>query len=249
MAYVTPTIFAAGNIPSAGLATNNTALRTYLNVGIVTGDILDASVNTTDIVKGEFYGVIPDHQFTTGDMYTQFNDILLTERILFTAHTRPFDMTSDDGPYSLIANSGKRIVLEKDGSVIYSVGHLTRGFANPQLSPSRLSNDMYVGHAAGDVLVPDTDIQRCTRGRCFTEDGEDTLAAPVDSDASGNVTYGLGALGLYSRRYNTHRFVFPYLTAGIHHFYMAIVPRCDGGEVICLSSQIEVFYVNQAQEG
>ena len=96
MAYTAPYAFTAGTTMSAAeVAANNTAIRTYMNVAIVDADIATGTVSTIDIVRGEFYGVTDDHQFTTGDMYSQFVDLLRVNEKYFTAHVKPYDLAGD----------------------------------------------------------------------------------------------------------------------------------------------------------
>jgi hypothetical protein len=246
MAYTPPNVFVSGTtITGATLSGNNTALREYINVGIVGSDIPGVSVTTIDITRGEFVGVVPDHQFTTGDMYTQFTDLLRTTEKYFTAHIKPYDLLGDS-PYQIIADSGKRIVLEQAADVIYSVAYLGVGNPNPELAPQRNRNPGFVGHTAGDVLRT-SDIDLCTKGHCFTEDAVAVVAAPLtpDADDSGNVTTSgttPNQFGLYCRRWYCQRMAYSALPAGVHHFYVAMNPRCDKGHIKVLSSQVEVFY-------
>ena len=248
MAFVTPNTFTATTtMEAAKVDQNNAALRTYLNVGIVAADIPSNVVNTIDLVRGEFVGVVADHQFTTGDMYTQFIDLLRTNEKYWTGHIKPYDMSADS-PFQIIADSGKRIVLEHAADVIFSVGLLGVGDPNYQRARQRLRNPCYVGHTTGDVKL-NTDIEHCTAGHCYTEDSPDWSDPnyPLDPDDSGNVTTsGTSPVsdGFYSRRWYCQRIGFKNLPAGVHHFYVAQSPRCDKGHVKVLMSQTEVFYKN-----
>jgi len=253
MAFSAPNVFVAATpMTGAALSANNTALRTYLNVGIVQADIPAASVNTTDIVRGEFYNVTPDHQFTTGDMYTQFIDLLRVNERYFSSHIKPYDLTGAN-PYQIMPDSGKRIVLERPADVMFSVGYLGVGNANYELACERLRNPGYVGHTQGDVLRT-SDIELCTAGHSFTEDAPDAVPAPyvLDADDSGNITTAgttPTSFGMYSRRWYCQRIGFTNLPAGIHHFYVAMNPRCDKGHIKVLMSEVEVFHRKAATNG
>jgi len=248
MAFTTPNIFTATTtMVAADVDQNNLALRTYLNVGIVAADIPNNVVNTVDIVRGEFLGVLNDNQFTTGDMYTQFVDLLTTNEQYWTAHVKPYD-TAAASPYTYIQNSGKRLVLEHQADVIFSVGMLGVGNQNYQLTPERLRNPCYVGHTVGDVKLVD-DIEACTAGHQFTEDKNNIDPPPgnaaVDVDNSGNIgNFSDTNNGFYCRRWYCQRIAFRNLEPGIHHFYVAASARCDKGHVKVINSQIEVFYKN-----
>lgn len=254
MPFSAPNVFVA-NTPMTGatLSANNTALRTYLNVGIVAADLTAATVDTTDIVRGEFFNVTPDHQFTTGDMYTQFIDLLLVNERYFSGHIKPYDMKGDN-PYQLMPESGKRIVLERPADVLFTVAYLGVGDANYQLEQHRLRNPGYVGHTTGEVFRV-ADIEACTKGHSFTEDDGPSFRSPPgpvvftgDEDNSGNVTVGgaspisPGGVGFYSRRWYCQRIGFTNLAAGVHHFYVAMNPRCDRGHIKVLMSEVEVFH-------
>jgi hypothetical protein len=253
MAYTPPNVFVASTpMTGATLSGNNTALRTYLNVGIVQADIPAASVNTTDIVRGEFFNVTPDHQFTTGDLYTQFIDLLRVNERYFSSHIKPYDLTGTN-PYQIMPDSGKRIVLERPADVMFSVGYLGIGNANYELACQRLRNPGYVGHTQGDVLRT-SDIELCTAGHCFTEDAADVVPAPyvLDADDSGNITTSASnptSFGMYSRRWYCQRIGFTNLPAGVHHFYVAMNPRCDNGHIKVLMSEVEVFHRKAASGG
>ena len=220
-----------------------------MNVAIVDADITTGTVSTIDIVRGEFYGVTDDHQFTTGDMYSQFIDLLKTNERYFTSHIKPYDLTGVS-PYQIMSDSGKRIVLEHPADVLYSVAYLGIGNANAELAPQRLRNPGYVGHTEGDTLRT-SDIDLCTAGHCFTEDAATAVPAPyvLDADNSGNITSGgttPDSTGIYCRRWYCQRTGYTNLPAGVHHFYVAMNPRCDKGHIKALMSEVEVFFRKQA---
>jgi len=245
MAYTPPNTFVTATpILAADVAANQKALRTYLNVGIIAADIPSGSVSTTDIVRGEYCGVVPDHQFTTGDMHSQFIDLLRTNEKYWTAHIKSYDMAAAS-PYQIIADSGKRIVLEHAADVIFSVGLLGIGNANYELAPQRVRNPCFVGHTTGDVLL-NADVELCTAGHCFSEDAPDadTLEYPFSGGSGNETTAGSpsGSVGLYGRRWYCQRIAFTALPPGVHHFYVAQNPCCDKGHVKVLMSEVEVFF-------
>jgi len=255
MAYVPPTpLFTSGNaMAAAELDGNNSALRTYINIGIVSGDIGAGGVTTTDIVRGEFVGVTPDHQFTTGDLYTQFEDYIQINEKFWTSHIKPYNLISTTGPYFPIAGSGKRIVLEKSADILYSVGALSVGNANYQLTPGRKSNGVFISHTIGDVIHA-SDILENTLGRTFTEDPTGRPGFVItDDDGSGNIedtyttasavgpAYSTASSGIYCRRWYSKRMPFLNMPAGVHHFFLVVNARCDKGHFKTVTSQIEVF--------
>jgi hypothetical protein len=89
MPFTVPVVFTAATAVSAtSLQTNHTALRKYINHGIIQADLVAASVTTTDIVRGEYANVVRDHQFTTGDIFTQFVEVDLFSQSYATSHFR-----------------------------------------------------------------------------------------------------------------------------------------------------------------
>ena len=254
MSYVPPTpLFTSGNaMAAAELNTNNTALRTYINVGVLGTDIALDSVETTDIVRGEYFGVTPDHQFTSGDLYTQFSDAVEINYKFWTSHIKPYDLVSTTGPYFQIQGSGKRIVLEQAADVIYSVGALCIGNGNYELTPQRRSNAIYMAHITNSDVFQTSDIITSSLGRCFTEDAAPGVGGPtIDLDGSGNLetnpsppiapAFSEANPGIYSRRWYSQRVAFLDLQPGIHHFFLVTNPRSDKGHFRTISSQIEVF--------
>lgn len=116
MSYTPPVTFVAGNpVTDADINTNNDALRKYINRDVVVGDLATDSFGTTEIVKGEYYNVVPDHQFTTGDLYTQaVVDDIGSERHYYTSttKTRLGAQWASIGQYQIIVDTGKSIYFE-----------------------------------------------------------------------------------------------------------------------------------------
>jgi hypothetical protein len=54
---------------------------------------------------------------------------------------------------------------------------------------------------------------------------------------------------MYSRRWYCQRIGFTNLPAGVHHFYVAMNPRCDKGHIKVLMSEVEVFHRKAASGG
>ena len=76
MPVVIPNVFTSStNVEAAPIQANNEAVRKYINgKGIVQADLLAAGVDTEDIIRGEAFNVLPDHQFTTCDVYSSFTN-------------------------------------------------------------------------------------------------------------------------------------------------------------------------------
>lgn len=116
MAYVPPVVFTTNTpVTADDLNTNNDALRKYINKDVVQSDLAADTFGTTEIVKGEFANVVPDHQFTTGDIYTQ-NKLANTavDRAWYTATYKPllYSQWGEKEQYQIIMDTGKSIYFE-----------------------------------------------------------------------------------------------------------------------------------------
>lgn len=235
MAYVVPNVFVTGTpVAGADLQANNDALRLYLNTGISQPDIADNSVTTADIVRGEFYGVVNDHQFTSGDLYTQNVQTDTFDYSYFTSHINSWDLHYT-GRFLEVPNAGKRIVLEEPANVIMTVGINYIGDPNYELRAEKLRSFIYLRHTIGDV-VENANIIAVTRGSVFSED-----AVITDTSDSGIVFDG-STYPSFVRRWYCTRYVFTNLAAGVHHFVPAVNPRTDKSHISARITNIEVFY-------
>jgi hypothetical protein len=235
MAYVVPNVFVTATpVAAAPLQANNDALRLYINTGIAQADIADNSVTTADIVRGEFYGVVNDHQFTSGDVYTQNVQTDTFDNSYFTAHINAWDLEYT-GRFLEVPNAGKRIVLEEPANVIMTVGINYVGDPNYELFAEKLRSFIYLRHTIGDV-VENSDIIDVTRGSVFSED-----AVITDASDSG-VVVEFSFYPQFVRRWYCTRYVFTNLAAGVHHFVPAVNPRSDKSHISARITNIEVFY-------
>jgi hypothetical protein len=231
MPFVTPVVFTAATAVSAtSLQTNHTALRKYINHGIIQADILPVSVTTTDIVRGEYANVVRDHQFTTGDILTQFVEVDLFSHTYATSHFKSYDL------YSLkteaIPNMSKRVIMERDGTIFFSAGMAAIGDANYELTPDKKATGVYVQISLNDRVIA-TDYIPATKGRAYTEDG-----VTGDGDTSGNTTVH----GIYSRRWYAQRYWRTFNKGDIVNIALVVDPRSDKMHITARNLNLEVFY-------
>jgi hypothetical protein len=124
-----PTAFTnATPVTAPALNTNNDALRKYINKDIVPADFAADTFTTSDILKGEYYNVVPDHQFTTGDMYTQnllvddnggnrqYYSSTIKTALGDQASTNTAGQWNQMEQYQIIAETGKSIYFEANNS-------------------------------------------------------------------------------------------------------------------------------------
>jgi hypothetical protein len=232
MAYTAPNTFTTGTAINGPLLRDNfIELRQYLDGGIAVADVASTSVKTTDIVRGEYVNVVPDHQFTTGDILTQFQEIDEYSRSYSTSHYKQYDLFADI--FSIIPNTGKRIVLESNAAVIYTVSIAGVGEENYQLTRQKRASKVYVRLTTGDLIRPTDDIST-TVGYVFTEDSVNT-----DVDNSGN-TVG-GDSGFISRRWYVNRCRFD-LPKGTYNISLVTDPECDKLRFSARNANVEIFY-------
>jgi hypothetical protein len=231
MAYTPPNVFVNATAVSAtSLQANYDALRRYINRDIIQADIAADSVTTTDLVRGEYANVTRDHQFMTGDVYTLFNEIDIYGSDYLTSHFKSYDLL--DTKLQQIPNCGKRVVMEHDGHIVFTVSVASIGDENYELSAEKFRNPQFLRISKNDrVLV--TDIISASKGHAFTEDNVST-----DTDNSGftfNKGYGV-------RRWYCQRYVIAAQGGEVVNFCLTHDPRCDKMHVTARNVNVEVFY-------
>ena len=231
MSYTPPVVFTNGTaVVAEDLQTTFNSLRDYLNAGIIQSDVSGSSVGTNEIVRGEYYNVVRDHQFTTGDVYTQFEEINDFQRDYTGCQYKQLNLDGDR--WMPIPNTGKRVVMESPGIIIYTISIAAIANENYQLVQEKHENYLYVVTAQDDLIAQGDDVE-ATRGRYFTEDNVFT-----DVDDSGN-TYDIGA---YSRRWYCQRIRVNAPSAGVYNIFLATNCNCDKAYFSARNANIEVFY-------
>jgi hypothetical protein len=125
MSYTPPVVFTTATpVTADDLNNNNDALRKYINRNVVQADLSGDAFGTTDILKGEYSNVVQDHQFTTGDIYTQ-NKLAnnATERSFYTSTYKPllYSQWGETGQFQIVMDTGKSIYFEgHNGSSVNS---------------------------------------------------------------------------------------------------------------------------------
>jgi len=231
MSYTPPNVVVAATPVSAtALQANYDALRRYINRDIVAADIAVDSVTTTDLVRGEYSGVVTDHQFMTGDLLTLFTEIDLFGYSYLTSHFKSFDLLGTK--LQQIPNCGKRVVMEHDGHIVFTVSVSSVGDENYQLAANKHRNPQFLRISRNDrVLV--TDIITASRGHAFTEDD-----VAIDTDNSGYTRdKGYGA-----RRWYCQRYVVEAQGGEVVNICLTHDPRCDKMHVTARNVNVEVFY-------
>jgi hypothetical protein len=231
MAYTPPNVVVAGtSVDATALQANTTALRLYLNRGIVLGDVPADSVTTNDLVRGEFVAVVPDHLFTTGDLYTTFVDENPYDYDYFTSHFKSYDLYSTK--LQPVPVGGKRIVMEDHGFIVVSVGMHVRGDQNYELTPQKKASGAYIRISVNDRILT-TDTRAASFGRVYTEDN---VTTDVDNSGALNVD------GFAARRWYCQRYRYSAAKGDVVNVTVAIDPRCDKMWVGARNVNFEVFY-------
>jgi hypothetical protein len=164
MSYTPPVVFGTGSsVTSTDLNSVNDGLRKYINKGIVSTDLATDVFGTTEVVKGEYYNVVPDHQFTTGDMYTQgivANDNggsrqYYTSTIKTSLGDAPSPPNHGQwgliGQYQIIADTGKAIYLEANNSSSLNTNDCAKIIITGHISVRNSSQYVYNEYYTGGV--------------------------------------------------------------------------------------------------
>lgn len=231
MSYTPPNVFVTGTqVDASPLQANFDALRRYIDRGIVSADIGDQTVDTTDIVRGEYAQVVRDHQFTTGDVMTYVAEIDDYSRVYMTSHFKSYDLYSDK--MQQVPNMGRRIVMEHDGVIVFSVGCAFIGDKNYQLVSEKKASPVYIQVSLNDRILA-TDYRPATKGRAYTEDDVAT-----DVDTSGNVTVN----GEWSRRWYANRYRVIANKGDVVNICLVCDPKSDKIHATARNMNVEVFY-------
>jgi len=160
LAFSPPVTFVTSNpILATDLTSNNDAARKYINKDIVLADLGTDVFDTTEIVKGEYYNVVPDHQFTTGDVYTQnmiSNDNGGNRQYFSsTMKTTLGAQWIQIGQYQIIADTGKSIYFEQNNSDDITVGKAAKvvitGYLGVRASQQYVYNTDYTATSTQDT--------------------------------------------------------------------------------------------------
>lgn len=231
MPYTPPNVFVTNTAVDADdLEQNFQELRDYINNEIVQADVELASVDTTDIVRGEYSGVVRDHQFTSGDVFTNFVDVNAFQGDYFTSTWKMYDQFAAKMQH--IPQMGKRIVMEYAGTIFFTVGGSFIGDPNYELKQEKRQNTIFVQVSFNDRVLS-TDYKPSTKGKAFTEDD-----VSADVDNSGNTTTD----GSLSRRWYCQRYYVDASEGDVVNICLVFNPRSDKSHVTARNLQIEVFY-------
>lgn len=127
MSFSPPITFVTGTpITASDVNANNDAARKYINKGVILADLASDKFDTTEIVKGEYANVVADHQFTTGDVYTQ-NTIASETGVGRQYYSSTLKTTLGAqwvqvGQYQIITDTGKSIYFEQNNESNIATG-------------------------------------------------------------------------------------------------------------------------------
>ena len=210
MSYTPPNTFVSGTpVEAEKLQENFNEFNFYQNRNIVPLDFSETETkfNTQDIVKGEYFGVTTDHQFTTGNLYTQVKDSESQNRSYVSSHWKNRDLGNET--WQVIPNTSKKIIPELGGYGIYTVSVSMVVQPNFQLISQRKLNwlRVYISKSPtggtftngqlAPVVSPDllnnSKFTQASFGGSFTEDwamGLPPHPQPVDTLIIGDYNSG-----------------------------------------------------------
>lgn len=224
MSLTIPVTFTADTtISAADLTSNNVAARLYLNSAIDGADIDAQSISRQEVLRGEYLGVVQDHQFVSGDIYTQKKNSQSFNRSYFTGQMKQIDDYTTVAHYTHIANTGKRIFLERSATV-HIHGYYTFVIGENQLNKNVVGKD-HIIYTVIDSEIPSSYA----------------LAFSQESAASANSGAVIGTT-LNNRRSYPITYI-DTLAAGAHDIHLRINCTTDAGYVSAVNLYIEAFYI------
>lgn len=234
MPYVKPNTFVGGNKISADeLRANNEALRKYINKDIVPADIAPDSVDYTDIVRGEYAGVVNSHQFTTSDLHARNYDGDNYQKIAYNTGWTKQGYPDVVELYTAIEGTGGSFFLFENAQVFYQAYIDMRTPANNSMV---YSTGTTVGaHDTNEVPIKirlDDALEDITEGVTFEETSSGAVSGANDA--------------LDNRRwYSVNRLLGggTVLSAGWHRVDLVMDARHDRHEARDRGYSLEVFYL------
>jgi hypothetical protein len=172
MPFVVPVNFVSGDpILASDLNTNNRALRKYLNQEIAPQDLADSSVDSPEIVRGEYFQVVPDHQFTSGNIYSHYASTSIRDRQYLTGQTKNTVDFVAYTAYEIVPESGKRFYCEDtDMKAMYHVAIC------PHMPEDQLS---FAGYTTGEHIQLKVFINDTATDYSFAYSFQEISASPA----------------------------------------------------------------------
>lgn len=211
-------------ISATELNSQHDGLRDYINADITEADIKDASIGTTDIVRGEYFGVTRDHQFTSGDVFTQYHSAQEFDKSYFTGQTKNVYDLNASIQWVGVVDSGKRFYLEGQATIVY------HAFVDIVSNANELNFN-----AVGDGTIIGIQVNDDVKTKEYQH------VAFRDGDPITGVTVGTES-GKSRRR--PYPLSYMFITSGGGWVNIGLVTDCQtsSGYVQARSVTIEVFY-------
>lgn len=106
-------------ITAQGLMDNTDALQLYVNQGIDITDLETHIFDTEHIIEGEPFGVVPGHQFISGDQHRIYVSSDQANRTYLTGTDKGVDDLTDTTRWVIVPNTGKSFTAEANGFLFY----------------------------------------------------------------------------------------------------------------------------------
>jgi hypothetical protein len=254
MAFVPPITFVdATKLSAVSLQQSFDAVRKYLNVDVVEGDLQLSAFGFNDIQEGEAFGVTPDFIFMTGDQYSHFYAKYLSvpqERLYHTSTVKrykPMETTR----WQSIPNLSKQFYMEDSGNALIEISFFAieeennscRGAIFPWVEVPSVGNSRSDGMNSNFQLVVDGILITAanqTTGYAYSEEGATTISFGEFSNMVGQQNYQGDTTGM--RKYISILYLAKSLTQGWHQISVVCDARNEVGFVSARNLNIETFY-------
>lgn len=224
MPYTAPNTFvAASNISADELTENNEALRLYINSTIAGTDIANESISRQEVLRGEYLGVVKEHQFVSGEILGNYRDTQSFNRSYFTGQMKQVGDYTTVTHYMPIPNTGKRIYLEQE-AIVHLHGFFQFVVGENDLNANTTGTD-HIIYQVIDSAVPSS------------------YALTFSQEAAASANSG-ALIGTTLNNRRAYPIVYTdTLSAGYHDIYLSINCDTDKGYVSAINLVIEIFYI------
>jgi|688.fasta_scaffold263426_3 hypothetical protein len=254
MAFVPPIVFTDGTqLLAASLASSFEAVRKYINVDIVEGDLQVSNFGLSDLQEGEAFGVTPDFIMMTGDQYSHYyakHASVPQERHYHTSTVKRYK-PMETVRWQSIPDLAKQWYMEDSGNALIEISFFAsedenddcRGAVFPWIPVPGAGNTRSVGQNSNFQLVVDGVLSTAddeTIAYAFAESGSTTATFGNFSIMDNRTGYQGSVTGM--RKYITILYLAKNLSQGWHQISVVCDAKNEKGFISMRNLNIETFY-------